>query len=236
VPCTPLSVPVEDLGSRAAALARTHYRLAVDDSGDREYSANGAYGPPGTGRSRYFVYGGVLVLSDRVRATEDAIKSIKDEYFRTSSVEVKSHWLRHPFHRQNRYLTPYGLTEQELDRFVGAYYRFLAKSDVRFIATVADKHHMRQKYGDRAWAPQTIAYETLPACRTGREARRRCVCAHGSCNGQLRGAAGIRGLDSDAPSDVAPTRVDNRSSRFVRLSIRVREVRGLSNFRTGSGG
>ena len=141
-------------------MQRKLYRIAIDDSGDREYAPGGLYAAPGHGPSRFFVYGGVIGDVASLQALERDLQALKRSVFHTADVEVKSHWLRRADQRRKRYLDPFGLTDAQLDAFVEAYYRTVVGSQVTLIASVVDKAHMQQAY-TTPWPAATAAYEIL---------------------------------------------------------------------------
>jgi hypothetical protein len=132
--------------------------LYVDDSGSKEYSPSGAYN---SGNTRYFVFGGPLLELEQARRLSAKIRDMKKELFRNENVEIKSNWLRLENERTNRYLRRFGLSNEELARFVEKYYQAILDSDLVLISCVVDKVHMSEDYGDRAWYPPAAAYEML---------------------------------------------------------------------------
>jgi Protein of unknown function (DUF3800) len=137
---------------------RPAYVLYVDDSGTKEYSPTGHYGP---GNTRHFVFGGPLMTTSAASALVERIRELKSAAFGTADVEIKSNWLRIQRERERRYLARFGVTAEALDRFVEEYYSLILQADLTFIACVVDKVHMREDYGDRAWYPPAAAYELL---------------------------------------------------------------------------
>lgn len=94
-----------------------HFNLFIDDSGNKEYKPEySLYGRDTC--SRHFVFGGVLMTNDATTQLTDSIISVKRSHFGTSDVEVKSSWLRHPKARKERYLDPFGITDNGLTAFV----------------------------------------------------------------------------------------------------------------------
>jgi hypothetical protein len=133
--------------------------LYVDDSGTKEYAPN--FNEPDAysgGRSRYFVFGGVLLSQNEGARLSRAIQGLKMEYFGKTVVEIKSTWLRQPKHREARYLTL--LCEDDLNEFVDRFYDLVCGAELLLIAAVVDKLHMQQKYATPHYAP-AVAYEVL---------------------------------------------------------------------------
>lgn len=127
------------------------YRLYVDDSGEKEY---------GKKTSRYFVYAGVVVAAgEEVRLAEELL-ALKLATFGRSDVEIKSNWLRHPNERRRRYLEPFGLTNDALDRFGEEVQSWMANMDGRFIGVAIDKPQVQAKYKTPFFA-SAIAYQFL---------------------------------------------------------------------------
>lgn len=132
--------------------------LYVDESGTKEYAESPeGYG---AGRSRYFVFGGVLLPVDEVEELSSSISRAKTDAFGTDEVEIKSNWLRMPLEREARYLTQFGINEEQLTEFVNRYYEAISEADLQVIATVVDKVHVQEDYRNPWYAP-AIAYELL---------------------------------------------------------------------------
>lgn len=95
-------------------------------------------------------------------ALTQRIQKVKSAYFKTSNIEIKSRWIRMPNLREEKYLLPYGLTNEDLAVFVGDIYNLMIESRITIFAGVVDKHRTLQKNHSRgAWHPLTIAYEIL---------------------------------------------------------------------------
>lgn len=130
----------------------------IDDSGTKEYaSTSDQYG---TGVSRYFVFGSVLLTTAESGSLVKRIRAAKVESFGTNDVEIKSNWLRMPKERKARYLDAHGISEKGLTEFVEKLYSIIGESDLCVIAAVIDKVHMQAKY-PRPWYPPAAAYEVL---------------------------------------------------------------------------
>lgn len=89
------------------------------------------------------------------------IKDIKQRFFGTHCVEIKSNWLRMPSERGKRYLSKYGISDGDLSAFVDELYRCIISSDLKALAVAIDKPYYKEQYGDSAWYPPAIAYELL---------------------------------------------------------------------------
>jgi hypothetical protein len=138
----------------------TTYRVYVDDSGTKEYASPGEeYGRHG-GKSRYFVWGGLLMDESKGGAFADAIAEAKRRTFGTADVEIKSNWLRFPRERERRYLQAFGISEDAIRHFVAEFYDLIAQADLMLIAAVVDKVRMQETYRNPWYAP-TAAYEAL---------------------------------------------------------------------------
>lgn len=141
----------------AESTRRSTHRLYIDDSGTKEYAPDGRYD---AGNTRYFVLGGVLADNDTARGMIEALRSVKERYFGTPSVEMKSNWLRIPKERKKHYLDRYAMSEDNLRAFVEDYYSSLLLIDFVLIACVVDKVHMAEDYSDPWYAP-AVAYELM---------------------------------------------------------------------------
>lgn len=138
----------------------SEYLLFVDDSGTREYAEDRVYRADGKGKSLYFVYGAVLLTQQEASKFVPRLQSLKQLRFGTSSVEIKSNWLRIPKERQARYIQPFSITDDDLDAFTDEYYKLIAFADVQLLGSVVNKLHMQQGYVEPWYAP-TMAYECL---------------------------------------------------------------------------
>lgn len=107
----------------------TDYRLYVDDSGTKEYALRGEEYGRGGGKSRYFVFGGLVMAETKAGPFADAIAEEKRRVFGTAEVEIKSNWLRFPKERERRYLTAFAINEDTLRDFVGRYCRKVPASE-----------------------------------------------------------------------------------------------------------
>ncbi|MEJ7873202.1 MAG: DUF3800 domain-containing protein [Rubrobacteraceae bacterium] len=130
----------------------------IDDSGTKEYAKNAK--EYGRGKSRYFVFGGVLLSIAEAGLLSSEIIKLKLKHFGAEDVEIKSNWLRLPEERSKRYLRPYDISSEELDEFVDKYYKAVVDADLLLIASVVDKVHMQETYSNPWYAP-AVAYEIL---------------------------------------------------------------------------
>ena len=79
---------------------KTRYHAFLDESGQRDY---------GPGTDRYFVVAGAIVRCASCDAYEIELCGLKRAFFGSTSVEIKSRWLRRPDERKKRYLDTYGI-------------------------------------------------------------------------------------------------------------------------------
>jgi hypothetical protein len=114
-----------------------------------------------SGNTRHFVFAGLLVTVEEERKATAGLRLVKRAVFKTDTVEIKSNWLRLEHERKARYLEKFNLSKAQLDDFVERYYRVVLDSDLKLVACVVDKVHMREDYGDQAWYPPAAAYELL---------------------------------------------------------------------------
>lgn len=134
------------------------HALYIDESGTKEYSDEKI--KYGRGRSRLFVFGGVLVTIEAAGTLSRKIIEAKLNYFGSDSVEIKSTWLRNPRERRDRYLDKYSISEKELKTFVKSYYEIAIDTELTLLASIVDKQHVQEKYSVPWYAP-AIAYEIL---------------------------------------------------------------------------
>lgn len=127
-------------------------RIFLDDSGQKEY---------GPATSRYFVYAGPIVEMAKEDEVSQRFAELKQRVFGDPAVEIKSNWMRQPQERRRRYLEPYGVSNDEFDRFVVEWYGLMQSDDLSYLAAVIDKPQMLAKYSTAAWYPSATAYQFL---------------------------------------------------------------------------
>lgn len=136
------------------------YFLFIDDSGTKEYARPGEqYGR--TGKSRFFVFGGVLIAEDTAAGLAQRIADLKRATFSTADAELKSNWLRIPKERRSRYLDRFRVSPEALDQLVEQIYDAVVATDLQLLAAIVDKSHMQELYGERAWYAPAVAYDCL---------------------------------------------------------------------------
>ena len=135
------------------------YRLFGDESGTREYADDRVYALAG-GKSRYFVYGALLMEDKDASLFVPRLHQLKTLVFKDTAVEIKSNWLRIPKECEKHYLAPYGLNQAQIATFIDDYYKLIVGAPVRLLASVVDKLHMQEKYAAPYYAP-TVVYEYL---------------------------------------------------------------------------
>jgi len=126
------------------------YLFYLDESGEREYESQG----------KYFVLCALGVPVFEWRSLNNDVLMLKNTYFRDPRVEIKSTWLRIPKERQQRYLSRYSITEDELNEFVGKLYDALLSYNVTLIASVINKEQMKGQY-KQPQSPSSLAYRLL---------------------------------------------------------------------------
>jgi hypothetical protein len=134
------------------------YQLIADDSGTREYDDKRDY--VASGKSRYFVYGALLMEDRESQLLITRIRELKQLVFNTPALEIKSNWLRIPDERRDRYLDPFGIADTTLTKFVDDYYTLIQGAPLQFVGAVVDKLHMQETY-ELPWYAPTAAYEVL---------------------------------------------------------------------------
>lgn len=134
--------------------------LFIDDSGSKEwetpYSRTFIDSPPirneqnlNFWRRNYFVLAGLHLSSECVAKLNPRINQVKDKYFGTKYVEIKSDWMRNPHQSKKHYFDPFGITEEKLKEFTEEWYSFFGtgQSDIEIQAFVLDKRFYRNKRG-----------------------------------------------------------------------------------------
>jgi hypothetical protein len=132
------------------------YKVFADDSGKKEYktpySRDFIDKPPPFKdyeefwRDNYFVICAVRVKQEDMGRLNDEINTLKQEYFGTTLVEIKSVWLRYPNKRKKQYLDPFGITAERLNEFGEKLTDFISSNcdTMQLLAIVFDKRF----YGD----------------------------------------------------------------------------------------
>jgi hypothetical protein len=132
------------------------YKVFIDDSGSKDYispySRDFIDNPPifdnyeKFWRDNYFVLCGVRVAQENLNEINSIINKLKEKYFKTHLVELKSDWFRNEHKRKKNYLNKYNISVEDLTKFMNEIYDMIANySDkLKLIAVVFDKRF----YGD----------------------------------------------------------------------------------------
>jgi len=132
------------------------YKVFVDDSGKKEYitpySKDFVENPPKFDKygsfwwDNYFVLAGVRIKQEDVGKIDKEINLLKEKYFDTHKVEVKSDWLRNPDQRKKHYLDQHEISPEKLNEFGKKFVDIIVnhRSELKIIASVFDKRY----YGD----------------------------------------------------------------------------------------
>lgn len=132
------------------------YKIFIDNSGQKEYktpySKKFINQPPlfkdypDFWRENYFVLAGVRIKQTDIGQINESINKLKQKYFNTHKVEVKSDWLRNPYQRKKHYFDIYYITPEKLNKFGEKFIDLIAqyKNELKLISVVFDKRH----YGD----------------------------------------------------------------------------------------
>jgi hypothetical protein len=129
------------------------YKIFIDDSGKKEYvtpySKDFLDKPPEFDQyptfwwNDYFVLAGVRVKQEDIGKIDTEISSLKERYFYTHQIEVKSDWLRNPDQRKKHYLDLLKISPEKLNAFGEKFVDIIAnhKKDLKIIAAVFDKRY-----------------------------------------------------------------------------------------------
>lgn len=129
------------------------YKVFVDDSGKKEYltpySKDFIDNPPKFDKyenfwwDNYFVLAGVRIKQENIGEIDRKINILKEKYFHTHKVEVKSDWLRNPNQRKKHYLDQYKISSEKLNDFGEKFINIIAnyKKELKIIASVFDKRY-----------------------------------------------------------------------------------------------
>jgi len=133
-----------------------YYKVFVDDSGSKDYinpySREFIDNPPLFAdypkfwQDNYFVLCGVRLKQEDIGGINEEVNALKQSYFGTHHIEVKSDWLRNPHQRKKYYLKPFNITPEKLNAFGEAFIDLIAKhkGKLKLFAVVFDKRF----YGD----------------------------------------------------------------------------------------
>ncbi len=135
------------------------YKFYVDDSGTKEYAPPGKYSTTG-GVTPYFVFAGLYLDENEAGILAQRSRLLKRRMLGTDKVEIKANWLRFRKKREERYLKPLGVTEQQLDAFVDQVYGLIEETKCTLLATLVVKEEVQARYPEPNYAP-AIAYECL---------------------------------------------------------------------------
>ena len=139
----------------------THYHLYLDDSGTKEWAAEGR--PYGTNNTRSFVFGGPLLLAGVARELAETISQPKALYIRQCQPSRSSQTGCANRASGSEDTCAFTRSAKKRSRCLfDSYYDFAFRgADLVLIACVVDKVHMRDVYGERAWYPPALAYEAV---------------------------------------------------------------------------
>lgn len=126
------------------------YLFYIDESGQREYGRT----------SRRFVLCGLSIPVTDWQLLNNDVHTLKQSYFGSPAVEIKSSWLRNPTDCKARYLNRFGITEAKLTEFVDRLYHILNRPSICLFATVIDKVQMGEKYVTPQ-NPSSLAYRLI---------------------------------------------------------------------------
>lgn len=112
-------------------------------------------------KENLFVCSGILLKSEREREVCTKIAALKQRYFKTDSVELRSRWLSIPQLKHERYLSPFGLTDEAFDRFGSELFSVIATLPIRCFGAVVSKTGLQDRYNEDVFDPSTVAYELV---------------------------------------------------------------------------
>lgn len=148
------------------------YKLFADDSGFKEffgtYDLDAINNPTTKNRTfwehNYFVFAGLIINIKDIPEINNIICNLKRDTFGTSSVELKSVWLRNPYEQNIHYLKKYGITKEKLSEFVdniyGLFYEY--KDNLKIISIVFDKRYYgNEKRKNNRFLPFINSFQVL---------------------------------------------------------------------------
>ncbi len=128
------------------------YRLFVDDTGTKEKE---------DAATDLFAYSGIILDSQKEQGVCASVAALKGRYFKTDSVELKSRWFRMPELRKEKYLSPYGLSDEAFKQFTSELFALISTSPIRCLGSVVSKAEMDKTYHKIVFDPSPVAYELL---------------------------------------------------------------------------
>ena len=107
-----------------------------------------------------FACTGIFVTSEKEQELCTKVAALKQRYFKTDSVELRSEWFSNPQLRQEKYLSPLGLTDETFSQFTSELFALIGTLKIRCLGTVVDYSKLKDAY-QSAFNPVTLAYELL---------------------------------------------------------------------------
>jgi hypothetical protein len=101
-----------------------------------------------------------MLDSEKEQRVCASVAALKERYFKTDSVELKSRWFRMPELREQKYLSPYGLTDETFKRFTSELLSLISHLPIRCFGSVIRKAEMRKTY-QKVFDASSVAYELL---------------------------------------------------------------------------
>jgi hypothetical protein len=129
----------------------------IDDSGSKDwntpYSSEFLETPPlrndqnlNFWRQNYFVLAGLYIPGEIIGEINIHINNLKQKYFKTHSIEIKSEWLRIPSLRKRKYTDKYNITDEVLIQFTNEWYAIFENCpQIKIQAFVLDKRFYKNK-------------------------------------------------------------------------------------------
>lgn len=133
------------------------FKIFVDDTGSKEYHSpfNANFKSITQNWSTYrefaqqnfFLMTAVLIDSEIIGEINDSINNLKQQYFSTNNVELKSDWLRNPFKRQKQYIQKYNINDANLTSFIDELYSLINgySNGVKILSVVFNKLAFNEK-------------------------------------------------------------------------------------------
>jgi hypothetical protein len=143
------------LSKRARNQNGVRYFAFIDESGKKEYlhpyDARHIHHPDPKNkefwRDNYLAVVSLLIPEEHVPDIARTVIETKKWYFNTTSVEVKSSWLRFPYQRKKRYCQPFSIGEDEVKAFGGEMLSLFSRfqNEITIVACVFDKRYYRNR-------------------------------------------------------------------------------------------
>lgn len=126
--------------------------LYLDDTGTKEKTDL---------KTDIFGYCGIAVISKYENDIVSVVNELKNKYFGTIEVELKSKWFRLSDEREKHYLSKFNITQEQFSMFSKELFDTLCKQQIQGLGSVVSKEGLARKYTKVVFDASPVAYELL---------------------------------------------------------------------------